>query len=195
MGIPFTGVTVPLLRAHVAASLLKVAAGVLAEQGQGASMTVIAETAGVGRATLYRYFPTKDALVAALYDRALTHLKQQVTAAGLDTAPVPEALARLTRIVIATASEHRVLALFDKTAAQAAEADQAIHEPFRQLFRRAAAEDVLRADIPVEGVYLALLEGMIGQVVSGRIGVEQASAAATAVFLDGARTHAVTRHQ
>lgn len=186
--------TPPLLRAQVAAGLLKVAARVFAEQGEHASMTVIAEAAGVGRATLYRYFPNKDALVAALYDTALAHLTRQVTAAGLDTVPVPEALARLTRIVIATASEYRALALFGKTAAQAAGADEAMHEPFRQLFRRAAAEGVLRTDVPVDGVYLALLEGMIGQVVSGRIGVEQASAAATAVFLDGARAHAAA-HQ
>jgi len=195
VSVSSTGVTAPLLRAHVAAGLLKVAARVFAEQGERASMTAIAEAAGVGRATLYRYFPTKDALVAALHDTAFTHLTRQVAAAGLDAVPVPEALARLTRIVIATASEYRALALFDKTAAQAAEADHAMHEPFRQLFHRAAAEGVLRADIPVDGVYLALLEGMIGQVISGRIGVEQASAAATAVFLDGARTPAAARQR
>jgi tetracycline repressor-like protein len=38
--------------------ILDIAAGVLAERGEAASTVHIADAAGVGRATLYRYFPT-----------------------------------------------------------------------------------------------------------------------------------------
>jgi AcrR family transcriptional regulator len=37
------------------------------KRGSGASLDEIARTAGVGAGTLYRHFPTRDALVAAVY--------------------------------------------------------------------------------------------------------------------------------
>ena len=46
-------------------ALLDAAAAMLADN-PGASMSEVAEAAGVGRATLYRHFPTRDALVREL---------------------------------------------------------------------------------------------------------------------------------
>ena len=46
-------------------AVLDAAAWVLAEN-PGASMSAVAEAAGVGRATLYRYFPSREALVREL---------------------------------------------------------------------------------------------------------------------------------
>ena len=47
--------------------LLETAKAAFAEKGSGASLDEIARTAGVGAGTLYRHFPTRDALVAAVY--------------------------------------------------------------------------------------------------------------------------------
>jgi AcrR family transcriptional regulator len=47
--------------------LLETAKVAFAEKGAGASLDEIARTAGVGAGTLYRHFPTRDALVAAVY--------------------------------------------------------------------------------------------------------------------------------
>jgi AcrR family transcriptional regulator len=47
--------------------LLETAKAAFAEKGAGASLDEIARTAGVGPGTLYRHFPTRDALVAAVY--------------------------------------------------------------------------------------------------------------------------------
>ena len=47
--------------------LLETAKVAFAEKGSGASLDAIARTAGVGAGTLYRHFPTRDALVAAVY--------------------------------------------------------------------------------------------------------------------------------
>jgi AcrR family transcriptional regulator len=52
--------------------LLDAAAGVFAEHGLEASVEEIARVAGVGIGTLYRRFPTKDALVAALVHDVMT---------------------------------------------------------------------------------------------------------------------------
>jgi AcrR family transcriptional regulator len=49
------------------ARLLETAKAAFAEKGSGASLDEIARIAGVGAGTLYRHFPTRDALVAAVY--------------------------------------------------------------------------------------------------------------------------------
>ena len=52
--------------------LLDAAAEVFAEHGLEASVEEIARTAGVGMGTLYRRFPTKDALISALVHDVLS---------------------------------------------------------------------------------------------------------------------------
>src|ERR1700689_3069017 len=52
--------------------LLDAAADVFAEHGLEAGVEEIARTAGVGMGTLYRRFPTKDALIAALVHDVLS---------------------------------------------------------------------------------------------------------------------------
>jgi len=47
--------------------LLETAKAAFAEKGSRASLDEIARTASVGAGTLYRHFPTRDALVAAIY--------------------------------------------------------------------------------------------------------------------------------
>lgn len=47
--------------------LLETAKAIFAEKGSAASLDEIARVAGVGAGTLYRHFPTRDALVAAVY--------------------------------------------------------------------------------------------------------------------------------
>ncbi|GAA3139759.1 TetR/AcrR family transcriptional regulator [Streptomyces rameus] len=47
--------------------LLKVAAQAFAEHGESASLDDIAKRAGVGSGTLYRHFPTRQALLEAAY--------------------------------------------------------------------------------------------------------------------------------
>jgi AcrR family transcriptional regulator len=47
--------------------LLETAKAAFSEKGSAASLDEIARIAGVGAGTLYRHFPTRDALVAAVY--------------------------------------------------------------------------------------------------------------------------------
>jgi AcrR family transcriptional regulator len=63
--------------------LLETAKAAFAEKGSGASLDEIARTAGVGAGTLYRHFPTRDALIEAVYRNeteqlvaAATHLAE-----------------------------------------------------------------------------------------------------------------------
>jgi AcrR family transcriptional regulator len=47
--------------------LLETAEAAFAEKGSGASLDEIARITGVGAGTLYRHFPTRDALIEAVY--------------------------------------------------------------------------------------------------------------------------------
>ena len=73
------------LNLRTSAAILETAAHLLTEHD--ASMTEIAAAAGVGRATLYRYYPTRDALLAALAVQALDEITERVADARLETYP------------------------------------------------------------------------------------------------------------
>lgn len=71
-------------RAHI----LDVAGRAIAEGGVDVSMDAIAKLAGVGNATLYRHFPTRDALLVALlapHHERLDREKAAIEASGGDS--------------------------------------------------------------------------------------------------------------
>jgi TetR/AcrR family transcriptional repressor of mexCD-oprJ operon len=184
-----------VLRDHVTAGLLDVAARVLAERGPQTSMSDLAEAAGVSRATLYRYFPSREALLAALQDAAMTDLSGRLEDARLDAVPVPEAIARLTRALLAAAGKYRALGFVEKTPADEAAAQAAFAAPVQALFERGVREGAFRAGQPAHvlaELYVSLLEGVIRRTLDGRLGAEEASAAITSVFLSGAAIPAGT---
>jgi AcrR family transcriptional regulator len=80
--------------------LLEAAAVAFREEGLGASVNHIATDAGLNVATLYRHFPTKDDLVAALLDELLEPL-----ARARDLALESEAV--LSTFIHAAAREQR----------------------------------------------------------------------------------------
>lgn len=174
------------LRTHTAESILDSAAPVLAQRDQ-ATMAELAEAAGVGRATLYRYFPTRDELVAALADRALEETTRRLSDAALDRVDVREAVARICRALLAIGDRYAVLVREGVRPSDGA-AKRRIGRPMRAVIRRGIRDGGLRADIPVDA-QVRLLGGMIGSaqrmVVDGAMGVEAAASMVTAVFIDG----------
>jgi AcrR family transcriptional regulator len=70
--------------------LVEVAREVFREQGYDASLDEVAKRAGVGPGTLYRHFPTREALVEAAYRNELARLCDAV-AGLLETRPPAEA--------------------------------------------------------------------------------------------------------
>jgi AcrR family transcriptional regulator len=77
------------LRADAArnrARLLEVALRVLSENGD-APLDAIAKAAGVGSGTLYRHFPTREALIEAVYQNELTSLCESADQLRLTESP------------------------------------------------------------------------------------------------------------
>jgi AcrR family transcriptional regulator len=77
-------------RSHI----LEVAEKYFSEEGVAGSMDAIARRAGVGAGTLYRHFPTRDALLAALLQARDRELEARRAAIERDVAGPTEALER-----------------------------------------------------------------------------------------------------
>lgn len=82
--------TITAHRAAVQDAILDTAAALAAEHGPtSVTMSQIAEQAGIGRATLYKYFPDVEAILVAWHQRNIARHLAQLTesAAGLADTP------------------------------------------------------------------------------------------------------------
>ena len=174
---------------RTAAAILDAAAHVFSEQGTAANLADIAAAAGVSRATLYRYYPNREALLKALGAHALTELANRLNDAGLERATVKEAIERLARANVAVGERYAVLAS-EQCMPDRADAERLVGAPMRAVFERGIASGLLRPDLTAD-VLLELFAGTIMAAIKltqrQQLGAEEASAAAAAVFLDGAR--------
>jgi AcrR family transcriptional regulator len=173
---------------RTASAILDAAAHALAERTD-ASMSDLASAAGVGRATLYRYYPSREALLDALAAAALADAGARLADAGLDRVPVPEAIERIVRALVAVGDRYVVLTR-EGIRPDARASERILRAPLAAVFERGAETGVLRSDVPVE-VLLELFAGLLGAAVKlageRRVGLEEIAATTTALFLDGAR--------
>ncbi len=90
--------TIDAHRAAVRDAAMDAMAALVAEHGLVAlTMSQIAEQAGIGRATLYKYFPDAQAVLTAWHERQITAHLDQLTAAAVD--PAAPAIARLEAVL------------------------------------------------------------------------------------------------
>ncbi len=175
---------------RTAAAILAAAAHVLAEQGSSSNMADVAAAAGVSRATLYRYYPHRDALLDALAAQALADAAARLADAGLERAPVEEAVERIVRAIVAIGDRYAVL-VHERIKFDPAEAQRLLGEPMRAVFARGVESGLLRRDLSLD-VLLEFFGGALMSAVKltqrGQVGLEEASAAAATLFLDGARS-------
>jgi TetR/AcrR family transcriptional repressor of mexCD-oprJ operon len=174
---------------RTAAAILDAAAHVFSEQGTAANLADVAAAGGVSRATLYRYYPNREALLKALGTHALNELASRLNDAGLERATVEEAIERLARALLAVGDRYAVL-VSEQCLADEADQERLVVAPMQAVFERGIASGVIRQDLPAD-VLRTLFSGtiMAASKLTQRhqLGLEEASAAAAAVFLDGAR--------
>jgi AcrR family transcriptional regulator len=90
-------------------SLLEAAKAAFAEAGPEASLDEIARRAGVGIGTLYRHFPTRDAIVEAVYRREVQQLADSAPRL-IESLPPAEALRAWMRVFIDYIAAKKVIA-------------------------------------------------------------------------------------
>jgi AcrR family transcriptional regulator len=134
--------------------ILEVAESVVAEQGTQASLREVARRAGVGLGTLYRHFPTRDALLEVLLRQHFDDLAE--AARELSAGQPVEALEEWLRRFLAGSTTYRGLAQLLMTADASSPLDascQAMREAAGQLLVRAQEAGHVRSDLDRTDVF------------------------------------------
>ena len=140
-----------------------------------ASMAEIARRAGVVRATIYVHFPTRDALLEAVTQRAIAEVAEVIEAAEPHRGDPAEALAR----VIAASWQrlgrfHALVAI--NTQQHGHDELRERHSPvlssLQPLIERGQADGTFRADVPAAwhlSMLLALIHAASSELRAGRV--------------------------
>ena len=178
----------PSLRERVKAASLEAAAEVLAARGEQASMADVAAAAGVARATVYRYFPSREVLLAELAQLAVEDAAAGLRAAHLESVPIPEAVERTVRSLVAVGDYFVVLAR-ERVQPEPAQFDDGIGKPLRALFERGQASGEIRPDVPAGPLTDSLVALVVSVLTATQsLAAEDAVALIAGLFLDGARS-------
>jgi AcrR family transcriptional regulator len=181
----------PALRADARRNrdaIVEAARRAFAERGLDASLDDIAKDAGVGSGTLYRRFPRRDDLVAAVFSDRMAELVDAVEAALEEPDPW-EAFAGYVRLVCRAQAEDRGLAAIfaighggEELAAQRNRA----YEGFNGLIQAAMAAGAVREDFTAEDIAILLMANA-GIIERAGRAAGDASERFVALALDGFR--------
>jgi AcrR family transcriptional regulator len=175
------------LQHRVATTILEGAARLFAERGEQANMNDVAEAAGVARATVYRYFPNRQALLEELARSAVDEAEDRLGAARIDQVAPEEGVARAVRALV-DVGDLFVLLARDRVSADPERFERRIARPLSELFERGQAEGDFRGDIASSRLTESLIALVAGVLVSGPpLGKEDIISTITGLFLDGAR--------
>ncbi len=141
--------------------VLAAATAVFSAGGQAASLEAVARHAGVGIGTLYRHFPTREALFEAVYRREVEQLAELADQLRHDAAPA-EALRRWLRCNVAFVATKKGMAAALALAAHGSSELSAysfdrLTRAVGMLLDRAVAAGEIRADISPEDLIRALV--------------------------------------
>ena len=142
--------------------LIDAAKGGFTELGLNVSLEEIARRAGVGIGTLYRHFPTREAVVEAVYRREVEQLAEAVPQL-LQTSPAGEALHKWMHLFVDYIATKRIIApslgaAAGRTSSLHASSVELITNAISTLVKRAIASGDVRKDIDPSD----LLRAMVG---------------------------------
>jgi AcrR family transcriptional regulator len=141
--------------------LLETAADIFSAGGPDASLEAVAKRAGVGIGTLYRHFPTREALFDAVYRREVDQLSELAEQLAGEAEPV-EALRRWLHANVRLVATKKgmvaalALAAYRPSELHAYSADR-LAKAVGSLIDRAAKAGDIRADITAEDLLRALV--------------------------------------
>jgi AcrR family transcriptional regulator len=146
--------TIEAHRREVRDAVLDTTAALVAEHGlRSVTMSQIAEETGIGRATLYKYFPDVEAILVAWHERQITgHLEYlaEVRDRASDAVDRLEAVLEAFALISDESQGHRdsELAAFLHRDEQLPRAQQQLRRMIRELLTEGAKAGELRDDVP-----------------------------------------------
>jgi AcrR family transcriptional regulator len=141
--------------------VLEAAKAVFSAGGPEASLEAVARRAGVGIGTLYRHFPTREAVFEAVYRREveqLADLAEQLTATAAPTEALRRWLRANVEFVATKKGMSTALALaWNKSSELSAYSFDRLTKAVGALLDRAVAAGEIRADVSPEDLLRALV--------------------------------------
>ncbi len=150
-------------------------------------MSDVAAAAGVARATVYRYFPSRQSLLDELARLAVNDAGARLDSARVDEVPADEGVRRAVRALVDVGDYFVVLAR-ERVRADPEEFDRGVAMPLRRLVERAQSVGEIRGDIPSVWLAESLVDLVVGVLSSTPLlGKEDTIATIASMFLDGVR--------
>ena len=171
--------------------VLEAAKAVFSAGGPDASLEAVAKRAGVGIGTLYRHFPTREALFEAVYRREVQQLGELAEALKSEASPV-DALRRWLKCNVEFVATKKgmsaALALAMHSSSElTAYSFERLTKAVGALLERAVAAGEIRSDISPED----LLRALVGMCyLHDQPGWQNSVVRLVDVFVDGLRAHA-----
>jgi AcrR family transcriptional regulator len=168
--------------------LVEAAKAAFAEVGPEVSLDEIARRAGVGIGTLYRHFPTRDAIVEAVYRREVQQLADAATRLS-DTLSPGEALHQWMRLFVDYIATKKLIApalgsIVGGVSELYAASGLLIIGSMNDLVGRASARGDIRADADPNDVLRALVGFTYGNAGPGW---EESALRLIDILMDGLR--------
>ncbi|GGV03391.1 TetR family transcriptional regulator [Streptomyces albospinus] len=138
------------------ARVLKAARRLFHEHGDAVQMPEVARAAGVGVGTVYRHFPSRQALIAAVADQRFGEIAEYARTTCLHE-PGRGLLLYLRHVGEVLAADQRLSAVIEATLGATApqgEARAQLEEAVSSLIARDQAAGAIRADLTVGDVYM-----------------------------------------
>jgi len=171
-----------------ARAILDSVARTFAERGSAVSMTEIAARSGVGRATLYRHFPTREVLLAELQRVAVEDVGERLRSADLETLAVPDALEAAVRVVLSVGHAYAVV-VREQVPVPRSVADELVRDPIRGVLARGQAEGLLRGECSptwLEDMFVGLIQAGLQQIVRRGADLDSTARTVVSAYLEGA---------
>jgi AcrR family transcriptional regulator len=156
--------------------VLETAKAAFAEKGPGASLDEIARTAGVGAGTLYRHFPTRDALIEAVYRNETEQLVAAATRLAESHSPTGALREWLRLFVDYMATKHGMSEALNSIVGGTSELYSASAEQMKRAIGKLIDRAVASGDIRLDLEPLDLLRALAGvaNLSSGPVGKQAA---------------------
>jgi len=157
----------------------------------GASMQQVAQATGVGRATLYRHYSSREDLIRAIRLHALGEYREALVGVELEAMPAGQAIRRALEVLLPVVDRYRVL--MNAPPPDPADPDQRrlveeIEGPILQVILRGQRAGELRSDLPARFV-LRMFTGLLSTgrraIAEGVVEQERAAELAAAALLTG----------
>src|SRR3954452_17499516 len=175
-------------------AIVEAARAVFAEHGVDAPLDEIAKRAGTGNATLYRRFPRRGDLVAAVFAERMAAHVQAVETALTDDDPWNGFAFYIETVTAMQARDRGIADLVTMDVSSAPEIEllrARAYDGLVRLVARAHEAGVLRADFTDQDVVLLLMANA-GLIERAHGITAEASARLIALLLDGLRAQAAT---